>query len=68
VSIDINAQESEDLNQLMNLAEISKQKVSRKNNPTFLVKRNDRLTKIKAKHFNQKFSTHFSKSFEKEIV
>jgi len=39
----------------MGLSETSREKVSRKNKPTFLVKRNDRLTKLKANHFNQKF-------------
>ena len=50
------------------MAEVSREKISRKNKPTFIVKRNDRLSKMKAKHFNQKFQTHFSKNFEQEIV
>ena len=49
----------------MQIAGIDKAKVSRKNNPTFLLKSDEMLTKMKPGLFDYEFTTSFEEKFNK---
>lgn len=51
----------------MRLSELEIQKVSNKNKPTFLIRRDERLTQIKPNYLNSKFETHFNHCFLSEV-
>ena len=56
----------ENLEELLQIANISPQKICRKNRPTFLVLSDDRISKMRPQHFNAKFDK-FKPKFEKEM-
>jgi hypothetical protein len=61
-----NAKSIKNLDKLLAMADISVEKVSRKNRPTFLNLTDNKLTKMKPTYFNQKFDDKFQEKFEKD--
>lgn len=60
------SKDTKNLQNLLDLAGISKEKVSRKNRPTFLTICDEKISKIAPIFFNEKFDD-FSQTFEKEF-
>ena len=48
------------------MVEVNQDKITNKRNPTFVLKRDNRLSFMKPKHLNQKFDTHFARFYESE--
>ena len=50
-----NKSKIENLDKILEIAGVSPEKICRKNRPTFLVLSDDRISKMRPQHFNDKF-------------
>jgi predicted transcriptional regulator len=64
VNIDI-SKPVQNLEKLLDLANVSKEKISRKNRPTFVLIADDRVSRMKPQVFNENFDK-FQQILEKE--
>lgn len=62
-----NQAQDEKVKRLLEMLQIDQAKISRKNRPTFIVRHDDRLFKMKPELFNSQFSTDFCEEFENQI-
>jgi len=67
VRVDVREREQiKNFQELIDMADISVEKISRKNRPTFLLLCDDRVSKMKPSYFNSKFDNKFSEKIENE--